>query len=613
MWLFFIILGLIMSIGGYFGYKKGWFRGWGTPPATIKKTGIILGSLLILLGVLLTSIVVVKTKHTLHLTKKYGSELKGDRVIAVNGERGRQGRLLQEGFIFSPFIRIINDLEQVPYVKIEEGQVGLLTAVDGRPLGKDLFIAPDWVTPDMENKRDSIERSMLDVKSFLNNNGYKGPQLNVLKPGEHKINTYMFDVEIVEATRVPDGHVGVIISRVGLVPTDIQIEASGNQLATPVVDRGFMGVWKETLKPGMYYLNRHPDVNKGAYEVKLIDTRIQTWAYKGGYDWYSVDLSIGEDGKISQVVSKPIFKEIPSESADGAIRAISKDSWEIYVDGRILVQVQPEDAPYIIASVGGLDELENKITTPLIRSVIRNIAEKREAPTFVWERSKIENEIDTRLKEGSTGTRLTIKEFKMNEVYIKPELLVPDRRKQLANKMESTYKQEQRAYAEKIKTEKSREEAEQQGTLVKAKIEKMAAAEYKEAEYLKGQGTKLRMIEEAKGQAAQRDILGVENTFKIEMMRNMKDLPAQAWNTPLYYNTGGENGENNDPYGMINVNQMLLGMDKLGKLGLDVPINNRGWNIPMVVALDNDTISKSDTITKPIVEDESPWSVEEDE
>lgn len=139
-----------------------------------------------------------------HMVKKYGKQLNSERVIAINGERGRQSELLQEGLNIIPFVRVIYDISMEPYVIIPEGKCGLLTAIDGSPLGKDLFTAPDWVTKDLNHKRDSIEQSMIDPKTFIENNGKKGPQLNILKPGEYKINTFMWDIAIVPSTAITE-------------------------------------------------------------------------------------------------------------------------------------------------------------------------------------------------------------------------------------------------------------------------------------------------------------------------------------------------------------------------------------------------------------------------
>lgn len=129
MWLFLILLGLGVITAGIYGFKKGWFRGMNPP--LIRKVCIGGGILLIVGGILMTSVINVPTKHTAHLTKKFGVELRGDRVIAINGERGRQADMLQEGWLFSPFIEILYDIDYVPYEVISEGQVGLLKAVDG--------------------------------------------------------------------------------------------------------------------------------------------------------------------------------------------------------------------------------------------------------------------------------------------------------------------------------------------------------------------------------------------------------------------------------------------------------------------------------------------------
>jgi len=555
MWFVFIILGIISFIVAFFGNKKGMFE------KTIKNLIYVGGGVLITLGILMTSFHITPGDHIAILRKKYGTELPPDRVIAIDGERGRQSWVLQEGLSFSPFINVLYDIEDIEYVNVKEGEVGLLTAYDGDPLDKDIYIAPDWVPSNMENKRDSIEMSMLDPEFFITQGGKKGPQLNVLKPGKYKINKYMWGVDIQPATRIPDGYVGVVISRVGKVPDDIQISNTGNNLATPVVDKGYMGIWKDVLKPGMYYLNRHTDRSKGAYEVKLIETRVQTWTYKGGYQYYTVDLSIDESGKIIQDKSDSKMAVQPKDAVDNAIRVISKDSWPVFIDGRLLVQVEPSDAPYIVSSVGGLDELRDKITTPLFRSVSRNVSEKRNATTFVWERSVIEKEIDSLMKVRSDGSRLTVKEFKMNNVYIKPELLVPDKRKQLATKMESTYIQEQKAYAEKIKTEKSREEAEQQGKLIEAKIAKESAVLYKQAEWEKGKGEKLKMMEIAKGQELLRDVFGVERAFALEIVKNLNTLPDNAFQVPFSYSGGGSN---NEPFPFLNINQMIQSAESMG-------------------------------------------------
>jgi septal ring factor EnvC (AmiA/AmiB activator) len=168
------------------------------------------------------------------------------------------------------------------------------------------------------------------------------------------------------------------------------------------------------------------------------------------------------------------------------------------------------------------------------------------------------------MKEKSNGSRLTIKEYKMNGVFIKPELLVPDKRKQLASKLKETYTQEKLAYEEKKRTENAREEAAQQSKLVAAKITKQAASDYKEAERLKGEGNKLRMIEEAIGQRELAEVLGVDKTYGLEMAKTLKDYPDAAWNTPFFYGGSGNGSAQDNAYTGITIKQMISSMSDLG-------------------------------------------------
>jgi len=130
MWLFLVILGLIALIGGIFGgnllmkpnvHKDNFDNtrdrtsdGQKNAGKWIRRLGPALGVFFITFGFILTSLVFVDTKHTVHLTKKYGtSHLAPGRVIAIDGEMGRQSRLFQEGVNFEWFVNIFNRTLQV--------------------------------------------------------------------------------------------------------------------------------------------------------------------------------------------------------------------------------------------------------------------------------------------------------------------------------------------------------------------------------------------------------------------------------------------------------------------------------------------------------------------
>ena len=92
-------------------------------------------------------------------------------------------------------------------VNIPEGQYGLLVAKDGLPLRESQFISDSWVESEFQK--------MLDARHFLTEGGgQKGPQLAVLRPGQYRINRYLFDIKLGQATDVATGHVAVIRSNV---------------------------------------------------------------------------------------------------------------------------------------------------------------------------------------------------------------------------------------------------------------------------------------------------------------------------------------------------------------------------------------------------------------
>ena len=55
---------------------------------------------------------------------------------------------------------------------------------------------------------------MLDAEYFLTHGGQRGPQTTILTPGNYRLNTYLWDVDIQDAVDVAKGFVGVVKSNV---------------------------------------------------------------------------------------------------------------------------------------------------------------------------------------------------------------------------------------------------------------------------------------------------------------------------------------------------------------------------------------------------------------
>lgn len=505
-----------------------------------KVISSIIGVTILSVALLSTSFKYVPAGYTGHIVKKYGgSTLAPGKIIATNGELGRQAKILSEGLNFSPLLNIINDITLMKNIVIPKGKAGILIARDGKTLKG--FVSRPWkdIVPN-SSKIEDLESKMLEAKFFLEHNGERGPQLNVLAPSEYKLNQFLWEVQIVKALEVPAGQVAVVTSRVGEIYQVPQGETGDHSLATPVVPVGYVGIWDKPLMPNAYY----QEANPYAYEITMFDTKIQTWVYAGGFTEREIIVSLSPSGEIEQMKNN-IKHPLRKNAADKAVSVKSSDGWVIYIEARMQIQGEPNFAPKIVASVGSLSNIEDRVITPIFRSVLRNEAEKRKAVDFLMSRSEIEKKVNDQIVVEARKAGISVKDLRITHISIPPALLVPKKRTQLAEQMTLTYQQEKLSYDEQVKSNKVKALADQQSKLVEAQIEKERAIELKEMKRLEGEGERLYLEEVAKGQQAQVDVLGSEKTYNLKVMdkisKMLKDNPKLA-NTPVVYSVGGSNG-----------------------------------------------------------------------
>ncbi len=444
--------------------------------------------------------------------------------------------MLGPGFHLIPFVRVLFAIEFFPVQEIPEGQYGLLVTTDGSAIDEGAFLANPWQA--------GTEEAMPNATYFLENGGQKGPQYNILKPGKYRLNPYLFRINKLLATDVPTGHVAVIRSNVKTTEAECPDPAktfgrADESVALPLVPKGCVGVWEESIPPGRYYLNEK------AFVSTIIPTRVQTWVYKGGYTARRINLTVSDEGKIQQKeVSEQVA--VPKDAAAPAIN-VRVEGWTVPVDMRIVVAVNPANAAKVVASVGGLTEVEDNIITPAIRDILRTIGGQpgRKVLDLVEKRGEIVAEVERAIVPEGLKAGVTIQEVRMGEPAIPPELLVATLREQLAKQLQETYKKEQDAQRERIKVERERATADQQKELVAAEIRKKAAEFTKEQLRLLGEGEKLKLLEIAKGQEAQALVLGKDAALQLAALE--KALAAAIENdrivkVPTVQVMGGEAG-----------------------------------------------------------------------
>jgi uncharacterized membrane protein YqiK len=509
----------------------------------------IAGILIIIFAVASTSYVHVPDGYSAHLFRIYGGgSLPEGRIVAANGENGPQARILPPGFHIEPLINVLYSVDiGRAEVAIPQGKVGVLTAKDGAPLRAGQAYADPF-------PKDRASAMINDAAFFLKNGGQRGPQTSVLTPGRYRLNHYLWDVDIVDAVQVPAGFVGVIKSNVhadidfGTLKAakpercdPLQTERGrndGQHIEAPIVPVGCIGVWEKALQPGEYYLNAN------AFAITNVDTRAQVWTYAGGYRRAQIALTVDAKGDIVQnrtEVDVPVDKD----NADRAI-FLKMEGWDVPLELRVVAQVAPNDAACVVAGIGTLKQVEDRVLTPSIRAITRDVAggtyEVTEAkvdengkpvldkdgkpiivtvsrPTKVLDlinqRPLIESEIERRIRPEARKSCIEIREVRLGEPAIPPELLVAVRREQLATQLAKAFTQEQSAQAQRVMSEKAKATADQQAELVRAEIEVQRSVQLAQAARNSGMGERDKLEAVAEGQKKQMEVLGQEATVKL--------------------------------------------------------------------------------------------------
>jgi hypothetical protein len=538
--------------------------------------------------VLDTSIIHVPADQVGVVRKIYGvSAMPEGHIIAADGETGYQAQLIPPGtFRIRPFFNVLNDVTNMPIVYVPQGFYGRIVARDGENLRNGQIMADAWHDTEFGN--------MLDAQYFMTHHGQRGLQLSILKPGTYPINLMLYQVKVgfiangrdttknndavydetgfhneetpldTSITHVPAGFVGVVRSSVqdptsncAVIKAKVDTKADPDitdSLTADLVPQNCKGVWSYALPPNDYYLNRD------AYDVTLVDTRVQTLEFKGGFVRRQIALKVNSHGDFEQTETSA---QVPVEqgAADQAVNT-KVEGWEIPQELRAVVQISPQNAPIIVAAVGGLKEVETRIMVPSIRSHVRNVyggqinitegTSTVTRPTRVLDtieqRPALEAEILARVQEDGRRAGVDVKEIRLGESVIPPELLLARQRQQLAEQLKAAFIQEQAAQGQRQLVEAARATADQQGGLVAAQIGVQTANLGKQKREAEGAGERLYLEQIAAGQKAQTEVLGQEKVFMFNMADKIVTLltahpeiiAGQKW--PLFI--GGSSLEN---------------------------------------------------------------------
>ncbi len=412
----------------------------------------------------------------------------GDAFLKNGGQKGPQIDILLPGTY-----RINLNLFKVqiaPAVVIEANKVGLVTALDGIPLPEREYVAAPITG----------HNDYQDGSAFLTRQGQRGPQLDVLRPGTYYINPFMFSVETDDVAVVERGQVGVVVSNVGEEPTkEMKQRLGSSQIGASeeegkekyVVPTGFRGIQEEVAGPGRYYLNRR------AFMVYIIDTTNIT------IDW-----------------------DDQQETRFDQLNVISKDGFPIQVSVKVVIRVRPDQAPYMVAKVGSIDNLIQHVIHPMIDSSFRNQASTASAMNFLQSRSEEQVKAETRARADLEKYHVECVSVLICQIRLPEELMQTQTKRIIAEQQQEMYKMEQKSQTERTEMEKMRATADQQPVLVASEIAVKVATQKKTEMITLAEGTAEAKALEGAGEGKRLKAIGDGEASKIAAIG---EATAQAY------------------------------------------------------------------------------------
>src|SRR4051812_22351609 len=336
------------------------------------------------------------------------------RKFLVNGgEKGRQLGILTNGTyrINTALFTIITSAHaefhgmhpsQLQLTHVEPDMVGIVTALDGRPIEAGEIAGPTIPAHD----------NFQNAQAFLDGGGSRGLQEQILLSGTWNLNPWFVQVEQVPMVQIPIGSVGVVISFVGKAHVDVSgVEFKHGDL----VNVGHKGVWVTPLYPG-----KHP-LNTRIMKVELVPTTniVLNWATRTEAHHY--------DEKLSSITVR------------------SKDGFAFNLDVSQIIHVGALDAPKVISRVGSMQNLVDHVLQPIVGNYFRNSAQDYTVLDFLSARSQRQTEAAEHIREAIGAYDVQAIDTLIGDITPPGELMQTQTDRKIAEEQRKTYEVQEAA------------------------------------------------------------------------------------------------------------------------------------------------------------------------
>jgi uncharacterized membrane protein YqiK len=472
------------------------------------------------------------------VTKKFvlfGADrsLPDGRIIATKGEAGYQAQTLAPGLYWGKWIWQYN-VDMTPFTIIPEGKIGLVLSKDGKEIPTGRILA-----------RKVVSDNFQDATAFLDNGGQKGRQTAFITTGSYRINTFLFEIVMVDQIKIFENMIGIVTALDGEPIPQGQIAGSNVEGHNNFQDfdkfleqGGNRGLQPQIMLAGSYY------INSWAIQIEQNPMTDVPIGYVGVVISY-----IGEDGldvtgehfKHGNIVTKgqrgvwmePLgpgkyalnkyttkLESVPttnlvlnwadarSESHNldhnlSTITVRSKDGFPFNLDVSQIIHVPANEAPKVIARFGSMTNLVSQVLEPTIGNYFRNSAQESDVISFLSTRKE-------RQESAKNHIKVVLDEYNVNAVdtligdIVPPDSLMKtltDRK--IAEEEQKTYQTQKMAQEQRQGMEKETAIADMQKEIVKASqsveiAQRTADATVKKAE---GDATSLKLNVNAEAEA----------------------------------------------------------------------------------------------------------------
>lgn len=335
------------------------------------------------------------------------------KFLLNGGEKGRQLGILTAGTYrinLALFSVITADIalehgmhpEQLRLQRVEPDMVGIVTTLDGQPIEAGEIAGPAIAGHD----------NFQNAQAFLDGNGRRGLQEQILLSGTWNLNPWFVQVEQVPMVQIPIGYVGVVISYVGQAHVDV----SGTEFKHgDLVEQGHKGVWVTPLYPG-----KQP-INTRVMKVELVPTTniVLNWATRTEAHHY--------DEKLSSITVR------------------SSDGFAFNLDVSQIIHVGALDAPKVISRVGSMQNLVDHVLQPIVGNYFRNSAQDYTVLDFLSARSQRQEEAAEHIRKALGAYDVQAIDTLIGDINPPAQLMQTQTDRKIAEEQRLTYQMQEAA------------------------------------------------------------------------------------------------------------------------------------------------------------------------